>query len=305
MSTPLTLKRYRGNPILMPSLTNEWESDNVFNAAVVERDGLVYMLYRAQGLDRVSRIGCAVSTDGLHFNRLKEPVFVPEEDYEEYGVEDPRVTYLDGWYYMLYTAFSPIGTRVAMARSRNLIGWERMGIVLPDENNKDAALFPRKIKGRYAMFHRRKPDMWIAYSDDLLHWTDHQIVMSPRPGLWDGVRIGAGGPPFYTDAGWLTFYHGFGEARIYCLGVALLDLEDPTRVLKRQAEPVLCPRAPWEEVGDVPNVVFSCGGIEREDEYLIYYGGADHVMAVARVTRGEAMALAIASKQDVAAFIES
>jgi len=305
MSTPLTLKRYRGNPILMPSLTNEWESDNVFNAAVVERDGLVYMLYRAQGLDRVSRIGCAVSTDGLHFNRLKEPVFVPEEDYEEYGVEDPRVTYLDGWYYMLYTAFSPIGTRVAMARSRNLIGWERMGIVLPDENNKDAALFPRKIKGRYAMFHRRKPDMWIAYSDDLLHWTDHQIVMSPRPGLWDGVRIGAGGPPFYTDAGWLTFYHGFGEARIYCLGVALLDLEDPTRVLKRQEEPVLCPRAPWEEVGDVPNVVFSCGGIEREDEYLIYYGGADHVMAVARVTRGEAMALAVASKEDVAAFIES
>lgn len=305
MSTPLTLKRYRGNPILMPSLSNEWESDNVFNAAVVERDGLVYMLYRAQGLDRISRIGCAVSTDGLHFNRLKEPVFVPEEDYEEYGVEDPRVTYLDGWYYMLYTAFSPIGTRVALARSRNLIGWERMGIVLPDENNKDAALFPRKIKGRYAMFHRRKPDMWIAYSDDLLHWTDHQIIMSPRPGLWDSVRIGAGGPPFYTDAGWLTFYHGFGEARIYCLGVALLDLEDPTRVLKRQEEPVLCPRAPWEEVGDVPNVVFSCGGIEREDEYLIYYGGADHVMAVARVTRGEAMALATASKEDVAAFIES
>lgn len=305
MSTPLTLKRYRGNPILMPSLSNEWESDNVFNAAVVERDGLVYILYRAQGLDRISRIGCAVSTDGLHFNRLKEPVFVPEEDYEEYGVEDPRVTYLDGWYYMLYTAFSPIGTRVALARSRNLIGWERMGIVLPDENNKDAALFPRKIKGRYAMFHRRKPDMWIAYSDDLLHWTDHQIIMSPRPGLWDSVRIGAGGPPFYTDAGWLTFYHGFGEARIYCLGVALLDLEDPTRVLKRQEEPVLCPRAPWEEVGDVPNVVFSCGGIEREDEYLIYYGGADHVMAVARVTRGEAMALATASKEDVAAFIES
>src|SRR5690606_14676234 len=165
MNTPLTLTRYAGNPILLPSLVNEWESDNVFNAAVVERDGLIVMLYRAQGLDRISRIGCAVSTDGVRFNRLKEPVFVPEADYEEFGVEDPRVTYLDGWYYMLYTGFSAQGTRVALARSRNLIGWERMGVVLPDEDNKDAALFPRKINGRYAMFHRRMPDLWIAYSD--------------------------------------------------------------------------------------------------------------------------------------------
>ncbi|NDJ77612.1 MAG: glycosidase [Chloroflexi bacterium] len=305
MTKPLTLTRYPGNPVLTPSLYNEWETDNVFNAAVIEHDGLVYMLYRAQGLDRISRIGCAISTDGYYFNRLAEPVFVPETPYEEFGVEDPRITRLDGVYYMLYTAYSSEGTRVSLAHSTNLIAWERLGIILPDEDNKDALLFPEKIGGQYVMFHRRVPDIWLAYSDDLVHWTDHQIIMKPRPGLWDGVRIGAGGPPFKTAHGWLNFYHGFAEERIYCLGVALHDLEDPANVLKRQEEPVLCPRAPWEVYGDVPNVVFTCGGIETDTDYLIYYGGGDHVMAVATVDKGEAMAIASASKSDVEAFAQS
>lgn len=292
MPEPLTLTRYSGNPILLPSLHNFWETDNVFNAAAVRHNGLVYMHYRAQGLDRISRIGCAISTDGYHFNRLSDPVLEPGSEYETFGVEDPRITELDGLFYMLYTAYSPHGTRVALARSANLIEWERMGIVLPDEDNKDAALFPAKIGGRYVMFHRRLPDIWLAYSDDLIHWTDHQIIMRPRPGLWDGIRVGAGGPPFYTDAGWLFFYHGFAEERIYCLGLALLDLNDPSKVLKRQDEPILCPGTPWEYFGDVPNVVFTCGGVETASDYLIYYGGGDHVMAVASV-----------SKQDVAGFI--
>lgn len=303
MSKPLKLTRYAGNPILTPSLHNAWETDNVFNAAVVQHNGLVYMLYRAQGLDRISRIGCAISADGYHFNRLQEPVLVPDNEYETYGVEDPRITRLDGAFYMLYTAYSDYGTRVSLACSTNLITWERMGIVLPDEDNKDAVLFPEKIAGRYVMFHRRPPDIWLAYSDDLLHWTDHQIIMRPRPGLWDSVRVGAGGPPFRTEAGWLNFYHGYNESRVYCLGVALHDLNDPAKVLKRQEEPILCPRAPWEVHGDVPNVVFTCGGIETDDEYLIYYGGGDHVMAVAAISKGEAMAVALVSKGDVAEFI--
>ncbi|HVO70650.1 MAG TPA: hypothetical protein VMT24_11425 [Aggregatilineaceae bacterium] len=303
MSKPLKLTRYPGNPILTPSLHNAWETDNVFNAAVIRHDGLVYMLYRAQGLDRISRIGCAISTDGYHFNRLQEPVLAPGNEFETYGVEDPRIAWLDGAFYMLYTAYSDHGTRVSLACSSNLIKWERMGVVLPDEDNKDAVLFPDKINGRYVMFHRRPPDIWLAYSDDLLHWTDHQIIMRPRPSLWDSVRVGAGGPPFRTEAGWLNFYHGYNESRVYCLGVALLDLNNPASVLKRQEEPILCPRAPWEVHGDVPNVVFSCGGIETDDEFLIYYGGGDHVMAVATISKGEAMAVASVSKGDVAEFI--
>lgn len=288
----LQLTRYPGNPILVPSPFNAWETDNVFNAAAVSRDGLVYLHYRAQGQDRISRIGCAISSDGYRFNRLSEPVFSPATEFETFGVEDPRITELNGVFYMLYTAYSPHGTRVALARSTNLITWERMGIVLPDEDNKDTVLFPEKIGGRYAMFHRRLPDIWLAYSDDLLHWTDHQIIMRPRPGMWDGVRIGAGGPVFKTPWGWLNIYHGFDESRIYCLGVALHDLDDPATILKRQDEPVLCPKGPFEEWGDVPNVVFTCGGVETEDAYLVYYGGGDHVICVASVSKADVEAFA-------------
>ncbi len=289
MSEPLKLTRYPHNPILVPS-TNAWETDNVFNAAIAQHQGLVYMLYRAQGRDRISRIGCAISTDGYHFNRLQEPLLVPETEFETFGVEDPRITPLEGAFYMLYTAYSPHGTRVALARSENLIAWERLGIVLPGENNKDAVLFPEKINGRYAMLHRRMPDIWLAYSDDLLHWEDHQRIMQPRRGLWDGERIGAGAPLFKTEAGWLNFYHGFAKERVYCLGVALHDLQNPARILKRHQEPLLCPRAPWEQWGDVPNVVFTCGGLETEEEYLIYYGGADHVMALASISKAKVRA---------------
>jgi predicted GH43/DUF377 family glycosyl hydrolase len=289
----LQLSRYPGNPILVPSQFNAWETDNVFNAAVVRFNGLVYMHYRAQGLDRISRIGCAISIDGYHFNRLTEPVLTPTNEYESFGVEDPRITELDGVFYMLYTAYSPHGVRISLARSTNLIAWERMGIVMPDEDNKDAVLFPEKIGGRYAMFHRRLPDIWLAYSDDLLHWTDHQSIMQPRPGEWDGVRIGAGGPVFKTDWGWLNVYHGFNEERIYCLGVALHGLRDPAKILKRQDEPVLYPLGPFELWGDVPNVVFTCGGIETKDAYHIYYGGGDHVMAVASVSKAEVRAFAL------------
>jgi len=288
----LTLTRYPGNPLLVPSPLNAWETDNVFNAAMARHNGLIYMHYRAQGLDRISRIGCAISSDGYHFNRLLEPVLAPANEFEAFGVEDPRITELDGVFYMLYTAYSPHGTRVSLARSTNLIAWERLGVVLPDEDNKDAALFPEKIGGRYAMFHRRPPDIWLAYSDDLLHWTDHQIIMQPRPGQWDSVRVGAGGPVFKTEWGWLNIYHGYNEDRVYCLGAALHDLDDPARILKRQDEPVLCPLGPFEQWGDVPNVVFTCGGIESEDAYHIYYGGGDHVMAVASVSKADVRAFA-------------
>ncbi|MBI5961320.1 MAG: glycosidase [Chloroflexi bacterium] len=288
----LQLTRYSGNPILVPSPLNAWETDNVFNAAAVRFNGLVYMHYRAQGLDRISRIGCAISADGYHFNRLLEPVLTPANEYESFGVEDPRITELDGIFYMFYTAYSPHGTRISLARSPNLIAWERMGMVLPDEDNKDAVLFPEKIGGHYVMFHRRPPDIWLAYSDDLLHWTDHQSIMQPRPGQWDSVRIGAGGPVFKTEWGWLNFYHGYNEDRVYCLGIALHDLRNPAKILKRQGEPILCPIGPFEVWGDVPNVVFTCGGIETNDTYDIYYGGGDHVMAVASVSKGEVRAFA-------------
>ena len=279
----MKLRRHPDNPILKPNPLNEWESLTVSNCGVVHHNGLFHMFYRAQALDYVSRIGYAVSADGVHFNRLQQPILSPQDEWEAGGVEDPRVTCLadEGRFIMAYTAYSGTLWQIALARSQNLITWERMGFPLPGERNKDAALFPEKIRGRYCMFHRREPDIWIAYSDDLLHWDDHQIVMRPRPGAWDGVKIGANGPPLKTEAGWLFFYHGFAEDKVYKLGVALLDLNDPALVLKRQDEPILEPEEKWERHGHVPNVVFSCANLVVDGTVYVYYGGGDHVIGLA------------------------
>lgn len=285
----MKLQRYQGNPILTPRKGHTWEARAVFNAAAVYDRGLFHLLYRARGIDGVSSIGYAVSADGLDWLRLDKPVLKPANEQEAKGVEDPRITRIGDTFYMCYTAYWGTLWQIALARSQNLIAWERMGVLLPGERNKDAALFPEKIKGRYCMFHRREPAIWIVYSDDLLHWDDHQIVMRPRPGDWDGVKIGANGPPLKTDAGWLFFYHGFAEDKVYKLGVALLDLKDPTVVLKRQGEPILEPEEEWERHGHMPNVVFSCGQVMADEALYVYYGGADTAIGVATCGQAEVL----------------
>jgi len=172
-------------------------------------------------------------------------------------------------------------SKPSLARSQNLVVWERMGVALPDEDNKDHALFPEKIGERYVMLHRRPPDLWLAYSDDMRRWTDHQVIMRPRPGNWDAVKIGAAGPPIKTDQGWLLIYHGVDEQHVYRLGVALLDLAAPSVILARPKDFILEPREPWEHNGDVPHVVFSCGQVVKDGTLYAYYGGADRVMALA------------------------
>jgi predicted GH43/DUF377 family glycosyl hydrolase len=285
----MQFERYPGNPVLLPDPAHEWESLNVFNAAVVQHNGLYHMLYRAQGRAYRSSIGYAVSVDGLDWARLDKPVLRPGATYETRGVEDPRIVFLDDVFYMTYTGYSIHGTRASLARSANLIDWERMGVVLPDEDNKDHALFPEKIGGRYCMFHRREPEIWLAYSDDLLRWSDHQCVFGPRAG-WESLKVGISGPALCTAEGWLLVYHGVDEERYYRQGVTLLDLDDPTRVLSRPAGFVLEPREPWEHVGDVPHVVFSCATLQVGDELWIYYGGADRAVGQASCPMDEVMA---------------
>ena len=187
---------------------------------------------------------------------------------------------------MMYTGYGgrfDDDYRICMASSRNLIDWKRHGVML-DEPNKDASLFPEKINGRYIMFHRRHPDIWLAYSDDLHHWEDHRRVMEALPGSsWENIKIGIAGPPIKTDAGWFLIYHGVGEGQRYCLGAALLDLSDPTRVIARQPEPILEPELDWEINGYVPNVVFSCGQVILGDDLIVYYGAADTVIGAAAI----------------------
>jgi predicted GH43/DUF377 family glycosyl hydrolase len=244
------------------------------------------MLYRAVATDFVSTIGYAVSHDCFSWSRLDKPVLEPVTEFETKGVEDPRITRIGDIFYMVYVAYSEHGTRVCLASSSNLITWVRLGIILPEEDNKDAALFTEQIDGRYCLLHRRPPDIWIAYSNDLVNWTDHQVIMCPRPGTWEALKIGAAGPPIKTEHGWLFFYHGVGENHVYRLGVALLDLNDPTNVLKRQVAPILEPEQEWERLGDVPNVVFSCGQVVVDNTLYLYYGGADTVIGLATMDTG-------------------
>ncbi len=287
----LKLKRHPLNPILSPVPEHLWENKFVFNCAVTYDGELFHMLYRAQGQDMVSRLGYAVSTDGIHFNRLEKPVFSPANRMEIYGVEDPRITKIGDEYYILYTAYSPIGVRISMASTKNFITWKRYGVVIPDVNNKDAALFPEKINGKYVMLHRIEPDIWLAYSDDLINWTDYVSIAKPRKDSWENLKIGAGAPPIKTPYGWLLLYHGVEDAPrpIYRLGFMLLDLNDPRIVLKRTEEPILEPEEDWEIFGGVPNVVFSDAMVEYNGEYYVYYGAADNYIALATISVEEVM----------------
>ncbi len=285
----MLLKRYPGNPILKPVVHHEWESLTLFNAAVVRSNGIFQMIYRAQGSDRISRLGYAVSRDGFKWLRLDEPVFEPQENFEAWGVEDPRITQIGDMFFMLYTGYSEQGTRVCMAATKNFVTWERYGVILPKLDDKDAALFPEKIKGRYCLFHRIPDDIWVSFSDDLRNWTDHQAIMEPRVGLWDSVRIGIASPPIKTDAGWLIIYHGYNEAKYYSLGAALLAYDDPTQVLCRPEVPLLTPLTPWEKHGDVPNVVFSDAAVVVDGQLYVYYGAGDHVLALAMCDMKELM----------------
>ncbi|MBC7317668.1 glycosidase [Candidatus Bipolaricaulota bacterium] len=280
-------------PILTPDPTSNWECVNVFNPAVIYHRGLFHMLYRAQGGDFVSRLGYAVSEDGIHWNRLRQPVFVPEEPREAWGVEDPRIVELEGCFYMTYTAFGPPrngailagGTITPMlARSQNLITWERIGPLVEDQDNKDHVLFPRKIGGYYVALHRPRPAIWLAFSEDLVHWPKDRFrpLFGPRENnWWDNVCVGANGVPVETDYGWLIFYHAYDKNRVYRFGVALLDLDDPSRVISRPKDPVFWPEAIWEVYGTVPNVVFSCANVVVGDTVYLFYGGADHVIGLA------------------------
>ncbi|MHB1653561.1 MAG: glycoside hydrolase family 130 protein [Desulfitobacteriaceae bacterium] len=302
------LVRYAGNPLLSPIKEHPWESKYVLNTAAFRVKDRVYLLYRAYGDDLVSRIGLAV-TDGYNvLERLPEPVFVPQDRTEEKGVEDPRVAIIDHKIYMLYTAYDGVIAQVAAATiglddflNKRFDKWERKGLVFQDIWDKDAILFPDKINGKYIIYHRIEPSIWMVQMDELefpAPKKKHSIILGPRSGwMWDSLKIGAGSQPIKTRYGWLLIYHGVDRNRVYRLGVVLTDLANPERLLYRSPNPVLSPETEYEigqgEESWVANVVFTCGAVPAEakevldagDEILVYYGAADtHIcLATGRV----------------------
>lgn len=285
------MKRFQGNPILKPISGHAWETRAVFNAAILYVGGRVHILYRAVGNDGVSRLGYASSLDGYNIEeRLSSPVFEPVNYTEKDGCEDPRLTLQSEQIIMAYTALCD---RVSNTHQIALTSislddfvdkrwnWGERWTPFPSVRNKDAVILPRKVSGRYVMFHRIDPDICITYSDDLRHWSDIKAIVGPRMGKWDCLKVGAAGPPVEISEGWLFIYHGVNFERIYRLGILLLDKNDPEKVLYRSEKPILEPTTDYERFGRVPNVVFSCGAILMDDKLLIYYGGADTVVCVA------------------------
>jgi predicted GH43/DUF377 family glycosyl hydrolase len=237
-------------------------------------------------LTSMSHIRVARSTNAVDFQVDDTPFIVPDNRYELFGCEDPRVSCIDGVFYINYSAISDLGICTALARTRDFSTVEKLGLIFAPDN-RDVCLFPEKIGGHYWALHRPapahfgSPGIWIGTSPDLLHWGNHKSLLDTSGGGWDQRKVGGGAPMLKTDKGWLQIYHGVDQAQRYCLGALLLDLDDPTRIIARLADPLMEPVADYERHGFFGNVVFTCGATIRDGILHIYYGAADEVMALA------------------------
>lgn len=322
MTTPPALQRHPSNPIVTPNGL-PWRRATSFNPGVLYEDGVFYLYERAAGSLRPfqSRVGLLTSRDGVTFSLAQpEPVFSPEQmGYPQGAIEDPRVVKIDDVYYLAF-AFrpyayncSPTGvgvpdytplkgeldvginhTRSGLARSTDRVNWSFMGFTTePEIDDRDNILFPEKIGGRFVLLRRPQgnqelypssgPGIWITWSDDLESW-DQPVPLAEPAYPWEGKKIGGAAPPLRTEAGWLMLHHGVDPSSTYCVGAMLLDLDDPTRVIARTAEPIMRPETYYERFGAViPNVVFPTGAVDREGTLYLYYGCCDTSIGLATV----------------------
>jgi predicted GH43/DUF377 family glycosyl hydrolase len=239
-------------------------------------------------LAQISHLRVARSRDGVHFIVDDMPAIAPHTELEEYGVEDPRVTLIDGVWYITYVSVSRWGITTSMATTTDFKSFDREGVIfLPD--HKDVVLFPGKIGNDFVALTRPMPQsfsrifgIWIAFSNDLTDWGRHETLALPRWGYWDELRTGASSVPFLTDHGWIELYHGVDRNTTYAMGALLLDPDDPRKVLARSPSPILEPTEPYERMGLFNDTVFSCGHIDLGGGRIrMYYGAADSVIAAA------------------------
>jgi predicted GH43/DUF377 family glycosyl hydrolase len=291
-------------PLLKPR-DLDWEHNGILNPGVTIFNGKILLLYRAIGDDHTSRMGIALSSDGVTFDYVgDQPCFSPDplSKYEERGVEDPRITFLDGRYAVVYVAASvnktdirpnavDWKTRVSLAFTEDFKEFKRRGVILHSYNDKNATLFPAKWGDYYYLYHRRHPSIWLSKSLDLNTWEDvcHEtcMVVEPNNNGWDNDRIGIGSQPLYTDDGWVVFYHGRDKNGVYRLSAFLADLEKPENIIAKLPYPLLEPSLPFEVNGPIPNVVFTCGAIEAGDSFWVYYGGADYAIGGATIKKAD------------------
>lgn len=297
-------KRYKNNPVLTPAMW-KYRVNSVFNAGAAMFEGKVLLLVRVEDMKGFSHLCKAESRDGYTNWKIDElPTLQPKpEEFPEeiFGLEDPRIVKLEdeGKYAIVYTSFSQSGPLVSLATTEDFKGFRRYGVIMPPDD-KDASLFPRKFNGRYVLIHRPSPTsyllgahIWISYSPDLKHRGYSAILLPARRGSWwDAYKVGLGPQPIETPEGWLIIYHGVkttAAGSLYRLGLALLDLDDPSKIIKRCDEWVFGPNEYYERVGDVPDVTFPCGVVLKGDELIMYYGAADTTMAIATASLKEVL----------------
>lgn len=312
----IAIRKHEKNPILGPNPDNMWESDAVFNAAAVKDKGRVHLVYRAVGNSGVSMFGYASSEDGIHFDkRSRHPIYVPRMEFEggflsqiknkvkgPYisgpgfgGCEDPRMTKLEGRYYLVYVAHNGYGPpRLAMSSidendfHNEDWNWSEPKLISrPNEVNKSGCLMPEKINGKYVVFHRVFPNILIDYLTDLdfnkPRYLEGKHKIGPRDFSWDSRKVGVGATPLKTEYGWLVIYNSVDdkEDHKYKIGAMLLDLNDPSKVLARSNMPILEPTEHYENNGLKYGVVYPCGAVIHEDDLIVYYGGSDMVVCAA------------------------
>lgn len=237
-------------------------------------------------LSSISHIHVARSKNGIDFSIDEKPFIYPCSPNEEYGIEDARVTYIDNRYFVNYTIVSGDGWSTALSVTDDFRTHERLGVIFHPQN-KDVSIFPEKVNGKFIALHRPnnagfgKPSIWYAESPDLLHWGNHKCIVRPRDNGYEDIKVGGGSAPLKTDKGWLCIYHGKGTNSMYSLFGLLLDLENPSHVLKCSEKPIFRPESSYETEGFFPNVVFTNGLVEKEGKIYMYYGAADETSCLA------------------------
>lgn len=319
----MKLKKYEGNPILKPLAKNDWESLCVLNPAVYYKDGVFKMLYRAAGpdMEHIIRLGLAESTDGFHFTRVQDtPVLSPDANGADAGgIEDPRLVYMGGLYYLTYAArpyapgqywaadwkpmYTPTqcgphftqanNTLTHLAISEDLHTFKKLGRITDSRlDNRDVLIFPRRVNGKYVMLTRPMewagegygcdvPSIWISFSDDLQEWTEHTLFAKPET-WWEDKKLGASCPPIRTDKGWFFLYHGVASRDdAYRVGAMLLDLEHPEKIIARTKDFIMEPEFDYETSGYYNGCVFPTGNVVVDGTLYVYYGAADRYCCVA------------------------
>jgi len=292
------LTRYEGNPILEPIPEHSFEATNTSNPGATIYNDKVYILYRA-GSDQkrwettkeypVTYLGLAVSSDGFHIDqRRAQPVLGPEprDGFSEHGIQDARIAKIGDTYYLTSATVSRWGDRLILHKTTDFETFHRVGFIQPEHEMRTAGMFPQKFGDDYCFLLRYAPNMWISYTPDFKTWHSTKLMFETKLHSWYGMKLGMSCTPIRQDDAWLLFWHGRDDRapNKYRLGVMWLDLEDPSKILRVQEEPILEPEAEYETSGGLyPYCCYACGAVEKDGRYLVYYGAADHVACVASV----------------------